>query len=119
MPSSISIGWCHVMRMPSRTSVRLSIMSSHHDGDLFHREVRDNLDLVVVDDQHLLDPHAPLVLLAVLGLQREDHARPDLERAVERPDSRDYGQIVLCQTEPVPPEHGRRLVILLVAPRLL
>src|SRR5438477_6822826 len=103
------------MRMPSRTSVRVSITASLHDGDLFHREVRDDLDLVVVDDQHLLDPHAPLVLLAMLRLQREDHPRPDLERMVERPDPRDDGLIVLGEAEAVAPEVGRRLILLLVA----
>src|SRR5919197_105459 len=69
--------------------------ASVHHRDLFHRKVTDDLGPVRVDDQHLLDPYAPLVPLAVLGLQREDHAGPDLQRMVERPDARDHGLVVL------------------------
>src|SRR5882757_254285 len=59
------------------------------DGDLLHREVRDDLDLVLVHDQHLLDTHAVAIALAVLGLEREGHALLDLDGMIERPDARD------------------------------
>src|SRR3989442_4354817 len=51
-------------------------------GDLLDREVGDDFDPVLVDDQHLLDPNTPLELLAVLGLEREHHAFLDLDRMV-------------------------------------
>ena len=43
------------------------------DGDDLRRRRGDHLDAGVVDDQHLLEPHAELVQLAVLGLEGEDH----------------------------------------------
>src|SRR5262249_50947066 len=74
---------------------------SHDDGNLFHREVGDDLGAIRVDDQHLLDPHAELVPLAVLGLEREDHAGLDLEGMVQGPDPRDDRRIVLRDPEAV------------------
>src|ERR1700704_547251 len=65
------------------------------DGDLFDREAGDDLDPVLVNDQHLFDPHAPLELLAVLGLEREHHAFLDLDRVIERPDARNDRLVVL------------------------
>src|SRR5262245_4772656 len=53
-------------------------------GDLLDREVGDDLDLLLVHDQHFLDAHAVAEALAVLGLQRERHAGLDLDRMVER-----------------------------------
>src|SRR5947199_9506980 len=107
-----------------RTAVRImSLGGSSPDGpsgddrDFFHREVTDDLRPIRVDNQHLLDPHPPLVSFAVLGLQREDHARPDLERVVERPDARDHRLVVLGEAEAVTPEVRGGLVILGVAPR--
>src|SRR5207244_1130823 len=47
-------------------------------GDLLDREVGDDLDAILVHDEHLFDAHAPLMHLAVLRLQREDHAFLDL-----------------------------------------
>src|SRR2546430_1611808 len=67
----------------------------HDDGDFFYREVGDDLGAIGVHDQHLLDPHAELVPLAVLGLEREDHAGLDLEGMVQGPDPRDDRRIVL------------------------
>src|SRR4051812_20099386 len=52
------------------------------DRDLLDREGGDDLDPVLVHDQHLLDPHAPFELPAVLGLEREHHAFLDLDRVV-------------------------------------
>src|SRR5947209_20488995 len=92
---------------------------SHHDGDFFDWEVRNDLGAVGVDDQHLLDAHAELVALTVLRLQREDHPGPDLERMIERPDARDHGWIVLGEPQTVAPQVGRGLVLLVVAPRFL
>src|SRR5262249_3136578 len=64
-----------------------SAARSHDDGDLFYRKVGDDLGAIGMHDQHLLDPDTPLVLLAVLGFEREHHAGLDLERMVERPDA--------------------------------
>src|SRR5262249_17531882 len=75
-------------------------------GDLLHREVRHDLDLVLLDDQHLLDAHTVAVALAVLGLEREGHAFLDLDRMVERPDARDDRRVVLGKAEPVAPQVG-------------
>ena len=60
-----------------------------------------------------------LVQLAVLRLERERHARLDLDGVVERPDARDDRLVVLGQAEPVAPEVGGSLVLLLVAPGFL
>src|SRR4029078_10963530 len=57
------------------------------DCDLLHREVRHDLDIVLVHDQHFLDAHAIAVALAVLGLKREGHSLLDLDRVIERPDA--------------------------------
>src|SRR5262245_14203063 len=48
------------------------------DGDLLHGEIRRDLDAILVNDQHLLDAHAPAVHLPVLRFEREDHSRLDL-----------------------------------------
>src|SRR2546426_1138551 len=85
--------------------------------DFFPPGGTDDLPPIPVGDQHLLDPHPPLVSFAVLGLQREDHARPDLERVVERPDARDHRLVVLGEAEAVTPEVRGGLVLLGVAPR--
>ena len=37
------------------------------DCDLLHREVRNDLDVVLLHDQHFLDAHAISEALAVLG----------------------------------------------------
>ena len=42
-----------------------------NNGDLLDREFGNDLDLIVMNDQHLLDTHAPLEPLAVLSLERE------------------------------------------------
>src|SRR5690242_6368434 len=76
------------------------------DGDLLDREVRHDLDVVLLDDQHLLDPHAVMEALAVLGLEREGHALLDLDRMIERPDARYHRRVVLRQAEAVPPQIG-------------
>src|SRR5258707_11825213 len=86
------------------------------DRDLLHREVGDDLDLVLVHDEHLLDAHPVAELLAVLGLEREGHALLDLDRMIERPDARDDGRVVLSKAEAVAPEIGGRLVLVLIAP---
>src|SRR5258706_15859480 len=75
-----------------------------HHGDLLDREAGDDLDLVLVHDQHLLDANAPLEFLAVLGFEREHHAFLDLDRMIERPDARDHGLVVLREPEAVPPK---------------
>ncbi len=51
--------------------------------DLLDREVGNDLDFIVVDNQHFLDPDTILVCLSVLGFQGEDHAFLDLDRVVE------------------------------------
>src|SRR5512138_2248064 len=56
-------------------------------GNLLYGEAGDDLDTVAVHDQHFLDAHAPLELLAVLGFQGEHHALADLDWMVERPDA--------------------------------
>src|SRR3954471_4332157 len=53
-----------------------------HDSDLLHREIGDDLDRILVHDQHLLDADPVAEFLAVLGLQRECHAFLDLHRMV-------------------------------------
>src|SRR5262245_33988323 len=73
------------------------------DCDLLHREVRNDLNVVLVHDQHFLDAHTVTVTLAVLGLERKRHALLDLDRVVERPDARDHRRIILCKTESVAP----------------
>src|SRR5678815_1579406 len=72
-----------------------------------------------MDDQHLLDAHAPAVHLPVLGFKREDHPWLDLDRVIERPDARDDRWIVLREAEPVSPEVGCCLILFRVAPRVL
>src|ERR1700691_2328468 len=44
------------------------------DGDLLDREIRHDLDAVLLDDQHLLDAHAVTDLPAVLLSERKGHA---------------------------------------------
>src|SRR5262245_52877833 len=88
------------------------------DRDLLHREVRHDLDVVLVHDQHFLDAHAIAVALAVLRLERERHALLDLDRVVERPDARDHRRIVLRKPETMAPQVGGGLVFVLVAPGL-
>ena len=87
-------------------------------GDLLDREVGDDLDLVLVDDEHLFDADPPAEQLAVLGLEGEHHSGLDLDRVIERPDARDDRGIVLRETEPVAPQVGRCLIFFSVAPRL-
>src|SRR5215470_4688944 len=43
------------------------------DGNLLHREIGNDLDSVLVHDQHLLDAHAVAELLAVLRLEGKRH----------------------------------------------
>src|SRR4030095_3568064 len=62
------------------------VTASADDGDLIDRERRDQLVALVVHDQHLLEPNAEVVHLAMLRLEGEDHAGLDLDRVVERPD---------------------------------
>src|ERR1700722_4043456 len=87
-------------------------------GDLLDREVRHDLDVVLLHAQHLLDAHAVAGALAVLGLESEGHAFLDLDRMIERPDARDHRRIVLRKPEAVAPQVGGGLVLVLVAPGL-
>src|SRR2546423_14959409 len=64
-------------------------------GDLLDREIGDDLDAILVHDQHLLDAHAPLMRLAVLGLESKHHPFLDLDRTVEGPDARDHRRRLL------------------------
>src|SRR3990167_4193847 len=96
----ISLSEMSNRRGPESTA---ALIRSHDDRDLLDREAGDDLGLVLVHDEHLLDPDAPLVLLAVLRLQGEDHARADLERVVERPDARDDRLVVLRKAQAVAP----------------
>src|SRR5262245_31040579 len=73
------------------------------DRDLLDREVRDDLDLLLVHDQHFLDAHAVAEALAVLGLERKCHAGLDLDRMIERPDARDHRRIVLREPQTMAP----------------
>src|SRR6202790_5336746 len=88
-------------------------------GDLLDRESGDDLDAILVHDQHLLDAHAPLMRLAVLRLERKHHPFLDLDGMVERPDARDHRRIVLCEAQSVAPQISRRLVFFLITPRFL
>src|SRR6202158_4931430 len=85
--------------MFSSSRLRLPVTRiAHHGvdhGDLLDREIGDDLDAILVHDQHLLDAHAPLMRLAVLGLERKHHPFLDLDRMVERPDARDDRRVVL------------------------
>src|SRR5579864_3906264 len=74
---------------PAPSAARQGRIPRHwiDDRDLLHREAGDDLDLVLVHDQHFLDAHTPLELPAVLGFEREHHAFLDLDRMVERPDA--------------------------------
>src|SRR5262252_10878337 len=78
-------------------------------GDLLDWEVRDDLDLLLVHDQHFLDAHAVPEALAVLGLERKGHSGLDLDRMVERPDARDHRRVVLREAEAVAPQIRGRL----------
>src|SRR5689334_8600173 len=82
-------------------------------GDLLDRKIRDDLDVLLVHDQHFLDPHAVTESLAVLRLERERHAILDRDRMIERPDARDYRRIVLRKAEAVAPQIGGGLVLVL------
>src|SRR5258708_2769992 len=86
------------------------------DRDLLDREVGDDLDLVLVHDEHLLDAHPIAEFLAVLRLQREGHALLDLDRMIERPDARYDRGVVLREAQAMAPEVGGRLILVLVAP---
>src|SRR5271166_6559056 len=59
------------------------------DRDLLDREIRNDLDRILVHDQHFFDPHAVMEFFAVLGFEREGHALFDFDRMIERPDARD------------------------------
>src|SRR6266852_8961822 len=86
------------------------------DGDLLDREVGDDLDRILVHDQHFLDAHAVAEALAVLRLQRERHAFLDLDRMIERPDARNDRLVVLGKPQPVTPKVRGGLILVLVAP---
>src|SRR5260370_20082655 len=86
------------------------------DRDLLDRKVGDDLDLILVDDEHLLDAYPIAEFLAVLRLQREGHALLDLDRMIERPDARDDRGVVLREAQAMAPEVGGRLILVLVAP---
>src|SRR4249919_3198143 len=88
------------------------------DRDLLHGEVRHDLDIVLLHDQHFLDAHAVTETLAVLGLQREGHAFLDVNWMVQRPDARDHRWIVLRKPETMAPKVGGGLVFVLIAPSL-
>ena len=72
-------------------------------GDLLNREVGDDLDFLLVHDQHLFDAHAITEALAVLGLERKRHSGLDLDRMVERPDARDHRGVVLREPQTMAP----------------
>src|SRR5262245_17515357 len=107
-------------RNASRASLHMIAVARQRidHGDLLDREVRHDLDRILVHDQHLLDAYAVAEALAVLGLERERHAFLDVDRMVERPDARDHRRIVLRETETMTPEIGGGLVLVLVAPGL-
>src|SRR6187549_1051891 len=73
-----------------------------HHGDLLDRKVGDDLDLLLVHDQHFLDPHAVAEALAVLGLERKRHPGLDLDRMIERPDARDHRGSYCARPRPWP-----------------
>src|SRR5207247_10460042 len=89
--SSLRGAWRTAVRIPfpltgssacagSRSTAGESGIARHRvdHGDSLDRKAGDDLDFVLVHDQHLFDPHAPLVFLAVLGLEGEHHAFLDL-----------------------------------------
>src|SRR5215475_11339463 len=88
------------------------------DRDLLHREVRDDFDTILVDDEHFLDAHAPAEHLAVLCFEREHHAGLDLDRVIERPDARNHRRVVLGEAETMAPEVRGRLIFFLIAVRV-
>src|SRR5205085_9995385 len=57
--------------------------------------------------------------LAALGYARKYHAGLDLARVAERPDARDHRLVVLREPEAMAPQIGGRLILFLIAPRLL
>src|SRR5215469_14767764 len=73
------------------------------DGDLLDREIRNDLDGILVHDQHFLDAYAVMEFLPVLRLERKRHAFFDFDRMIERPDARDDRRIVLRQTQAMAP----------------
>src|SRR6266404_1001190 len=118
---------CHPSRRPLRGLLRMRSKLFYviaiagkrvDDGDLLDREVGDDLNRILVHDQHFLDAHAVAEALAVLGLQREGHAFLDLDRMVERPDARNDRLVVLGKPQPVPPQVRGGLILVLVAPGL-
>src|SRR5260370_39866227 len=86
------------------------------DRDLLDRKVGDDLDLILVDDEHLLDAHPIAEFLAVLRLQREGHALLDLDRMIERPDARDDRGVVLREAQAITPKGGGPLILVFLAP---
>src|SRR6478752_4734475 len=55
--------------------------------DLLHGEVRHDLDLVLLHDQHFLDADAVAEAFSVLRFEREGHAFLNVDRMIERPDA--------------------------------
>src|SRR5215831_314755 len=86
------------------------------DSDLLDREVGDDLDRILVHNQHLLDAHAVAEALAVLRFQGERHAFLDLDRMIKRPDARNDRLIILRKPQPMAPQVRSGLVLVFVAP---
>src|SRR5579872_2984624 len=79
---------------------------SVHNGYLVNREQGRHLGTLAGDEEHLLEPHAPLQHLAVLRLECEAHPFLNVDRIVERVDPTDHRHVVLRQPESVPPQVG-------------
>src|SRR5262245_32630606 len=117
MKEAIAVAWVSSAERPKSLHM-ISITRQRIDHcDLLHGEVRHNLDVVLLHDQHFLDANAIAEALAVLGLEREGHALLDFDRMIERPDARDHRRIVLREAEAMAPQIGGGLVFVLVAPR--
>ena len=84
--------------------------------NLFHRKVGNDLDVIVMDDQHFLNTNAVSMSFSMLGLQGKNHTCFDLNRVVQRPDTGDDRRIVLREAETVPPQISGCLVFLVIAP---
>src|SRR5215475_4664941 len=100
-----------LLRLPGMTPARqpgslhmISITRQWIDNrDLLHREVRHDLNVVLLHDQHFLDANAVTESLPVLGLESEGHALLDFDRMIERPYPRNDRRIVLRQAKAVAP----------------
>ena len=82
-------------------------------------EMGDQLGLVRMNDDHFLDTNAPFQRLAMLGLERKDHAFLNLDRMIQGPDAGNHRRVVLGKAKTMAPKVGGRLVFFFIAPGFL